>query len=87
MSIINRVIVCALLFLLSSQLNKNLEDHFHVHILNANYQVGLGMAVGQAHLLDDIIALVGVEYLPFLKTDFKHSLSWTRLRALGSLSV
>ncbi|KAG6808451.1 hypothetical protein H0H93_016907, partial [Arthromyces matolae] len=31
--------------------------HFHVHIVNAN-QVGmLGVAVGQAHLLDDIISL------------------------------
>ena len=34
-------------------------DHFHVHIVNANYQAGmLGMTVGQAHLLDDIISLV-----------------------------
>lgn len=33
-------------------------DHFHVHIVNANY-VGLtGMVVGQAHMLDDIISLV-----------------------------
>ena len=34
-------------------------DHFHVHIVNANY-VGLpGMSAGQAHLLDDVISLVG----------------------------
>jgi len=34
-------------------------DHFHVHMVNANYQGNiLGMAVGQAHLLDDIISLV-----------------------------
>lgn len=34
-------------------------DHFHVHIVNANYQAGMiGMTVGQAHLLDDIISLV-----------------------------
>ena len=33
-------------------------DHFHVHIVNANY-VGLpGMSTGQAHLLDDVISLV-----------------------------
>lgn len=36
-------------------------DHFHVHIVNANYQAGMiGMTVGQAHLLDDIISLVGL---------------------------
>ena len=36
-----------------------ITDHFHVHIVNANYQAGmLGMTVGQAHLLDDIISLV-----------------------------
>ena len=34
-------------------------DHFHVHIVNANYHGSMGMAVGQAHLLDDIISLVG----------------------------
>ena len=33
-------------------------DHFHVHIVNAEYQGLLGMTVGQAHLLDDIISLV-----------------------------
>lgn len=33
-------------------------DHFHVHIVNANYHGSMGMAVGQAHLLDDIISLV-----------------------------
>lgn len=33
-------------------------DRFHIHIVNANHLVGFGMAVGQAHLLDDIIFLV-----------------------------
>jgi len=33
-------------------------DHFHVHIVNVNYNGLLGMSVGQAHLLDDIISLV-----------------------------
>jgi len=33
-------------------------DHFHVHIVNVNYDGLLGMSVGQAHLLDDIISLV-----------------------------
>ena len=34
-------------------------DHFHVHIVNVNYEGGLlGMTVGRAHLLDDIISLV-----------------------------
>ncbi|THU97752.1 HIT-like protein [Dendrothele bispora CBS 962.96] len=33
--------------------------HFHVHIVNANYEgAGMGMAVGQAHLLEDVIALL-----------------------------
>jgi hypothetical protein len=33
-------------------------DHFHVHIVNANYLGLVGMFVGQAHMLDDIISLV-----------------------------
>lgn len=33
------------------------SDHFHVHIVNVNNAI-VGMAVGQAHLLDDIISLV-----------------------------
>lgn len=33
-------------------------DHFHVHIVNTNYQGGWGLTIGQAHLLDDIISLV-----------------------------
>ncbi|KAI0728363.1 scavenger mRNA decapping enzyme [Fomitopsis betulina] len=32
--------------------------HFHVHIVNVEYQGLLGMTVGQAHLLDDIISLL-----------------------------
>ncbi|KAF9648371.1 HIT-like protein [Thelephora ganbajun] len=35
--------------------------HFHIHIVNANHPVGLGMAVGQAHLLDDIISLLELD--------------------------
>ena len=35
-------------------------DHFHVHIVNANY-IGLpGMNAGQAHLLEDLISLVSI---------------------------
>ncbi|KAF9077900.1 scavenger mRNA decapping enzyme [Rhodocollybia butyracea] len=35
--------------------------HFHVHVVNANYELsGVGMAVGQAHLLDDVISLLEV---------------------------
>jgi len=33
-------------------------DHFHVHIVNANHLGLMGMTVGQAHMLDDIISLV-----------------------------
>jgi len=35
--------------------------HFHVHIVNTNQTGNLGMAVGQAHLLDDIISLLEME--------------------------
>ncbi|KAJ7588136.1 scavenger mRNA decapping enzyme [Mycena floridula] len=35
--------------------------HFHVHIVHADYEVGLGAAVGQAHLLDDVISLLEVD--------------------------
>ncbi|KAI0938861.1 hypothetical protein AcV5_000448 [Taiwanofungus camphoratus] len=35
--------------------------HFHVHIVNANYQGLLGMTVGQAHLLDDIISMLELD--------------------------
>lgn len=33
-------------------------DHFHVHIVHTGHLGLSGMAVGQAHLLDDIISLV-----------------------------
>ncbi|KAI0746574.1 scavenger mRNA decapping enzyme [Daedaleopsis nitida] len=32
--------------------------HFHVHVVNANYQGLPGMSAGQAHILDDIISLI-----------------------------
>ncbi|KXN83364.1 m7GpppX diphosphatase [Leucoagaricus sp. SymC.cos] len=35
--------------------------HFHVHIVNANYEGLLGMTVGQAHLLDDVISLLEID--------------------------
>ncbi|KAJ7077829.1 scavenger mRNA decapping enzyme [Mycena belliarum] len=35
--------------------------HFHVHIVNANYEAGMGMVVGQAHLLDDVISLLELD--------------------------
>ncbi|OCH87060.1 scavenger mRNA decapping enzyme [Obba rivulosa] len=35
--------------------------HFHVHIVNANYHGLPGMSVGQAHLLDDVIALLELD--------------------------
>jgi len=36
--------------------------HFHVHIVNANYQTSMmGMTVGQAHLLDDVISLLELD--------------------------
>ncbi|TDL27247.1 HIT-like protein [Rickenella mellea] len=35
--------------------------HFHVHIVNANYCGLMGMCVGQAHLLDDVISLLEID--------------------------
>ncbi|KAF7768343.1 hypothetical protein Agabi119p4_7586 [Agaricus bisporus var. burnettii] len=35
--------------------------HFHVHIVNANHQGLMGMSVGQAHILDDIISLLEID--------------------------
>ena len=35
-------------------------DRFHVHIVNANHTGLMGMTVGQAHMLDDIISLVRI---------------------------
>ncbi|KAI9511639.1 scavenger mRNA decapping enzyme [Russula earlei] len=35
--------------------------HFHVHIVNANHTGLLGMTVGQAHILDDIISLLELD--------------------------
>ena len=34
------------------------QDHFHVHIVNANYIGFKGICVGQAHILEDVISLV-----------------------------
>jgi len=36
-------------------------DHFHVHIVNANHFGLMGSAVGQAHMLDDIISLLELD--------------------------
>lgn len=33
-------------------------DHFHVHIVHASQDGMMGMTVGQAHLLEDIISMV-----------------------------
>lgn len=38
--------------------NTFLQDHFHVHVVNANYSDFKGVSAGQAHLLEDIISLV-----------------------------
>ncbi|KAI0251928.1 scavenger mRNA decapping enzyme [Lactifluus subvellereus] len=35
--------------------------HFHVHIVNANHTGLMGMSVGQAHMLDDIISLLELD--------------------------
>ena len=60
-SIINQVIVSCVLphpFHLKFLSPSTTADHFHVHIVNANHTTLMGMTVGQAHMLDDIISLV-----------------------------
>lgn len=37
------------------------SDHFHVHIVNANHTGLMGMTVGHAHMLDDIISLLELD--------------------------
>ncbi len=48
-------------------------DRFHVHIVNANHTSLLGMTVGQAHMLDDIISLVGDSTPSVLHTSLTRS--------------
>ena len=48
-------------------------DHFHVHIVNANHTTFMGMTVGQAHMLDDVISLVRASTLSAFAT--VHSLA------------
>ncbi|KAJ4470480.1 scavenger mRNA decapping enzyme [Lentinula lateritia] len=49
--------------------------HFHVHIVNANYALpGMGMAVGQAHLLEDVIALLKIDSDVFKVMDLTYGL-------------
>ncbi|CAK5273991.1 unnamed protein product [Mycena citricolor] len=35
--------------------------HFHVHIVHAEYEAGMGMSVGQAHLLDDVLSMLDLD--------------------------
>ncbi|GAV99744.1 scavenger mrna decapping enzyme [Lentinula edodes] len=49
--------------------------HFHVHIVNANHALpGMGMAVGQAHLLEDVIALLKINSDVFKVMDLTYGL-------------
>ncbi|EJD36270.1 mRNA decapping enzyme [Auricularia subglabra TFB-10046 SS5] len=48
--------------------------HFHVHIVNANYTGLPGQSVGQAHLLDDIIALLELDGEIFTKLTLSYNL-------------
>jgi len=63
---------------------------FHVHVVNVNYQGGfLGMTVGQAHLLDDVISLLEINSDVFEKMTLSYSLGdqhelLARIRALPS---
>lgn len=67
---------------------KLMTDHFHVHIVNANQTAMMGMAVGQAHLLDDIISLVRLGILAAVcGSNGSNSLRWNPQTVRGSLSV
>jgi hypothetical protein len=46
--------------------------------VNANYEAGTGMSVGQAHLLDDVISLVGIKNITAFYFSEFHSLSLTK---------
>ncbi|KAF9052263.1 scavenger mRNA decapping enzyme [Hymenopellis radicata] len=49
--------------------------HFHVHIANASYEApGFGMAVGQAHLLEDVISLLEISSNIFEKMTLTYGL-------------
>ena len=53
-----------------------IKDHFHVHIVNANF-VGIpGMSVGQAHLLEDLISLVSIR-TPLYNIHILITRNWT----------
>lgn len=45
-------------------LGKLTADHFHVHIVHVAHDMLAGMAVGQAHLLDDVINWVSPLFHP-----------------------
>lgn len=36
-----------------------MADHFHVHIVHVKHEGFAGLTVGQAHMLDSLITLVG----------------------------
>jgi m7GpppX diphosphatase len=36
-------------------------DHFHVHVVHVAHEIMAGMAVGQAHMLDDVVNWVSFE--------------------------
>ncbi|KAG7444378.1 scavenger mRNA decapping enzyme [Guyanagaster necrorhizus] len=70
--------------------------HFHVHIANAGYEgPAFGMAVGQAHLLDDVISLLettaasGIDILEHMTFTYglgeQHGLYRPMIEAQGSL--
>lgn len=45
-------------------------DHFHVHIVNCNYQGNImGLSVGQAHLLDTVISMVSLSLGVYTRVD------------------
>ncbi|KAK0457776.1 scavenger mRNA decapping enzyme [Desarmillaria tabescens] len=70
--------------------------HFHVHIANASYELpGFGMAVGQAHLLEDVISLLetaatsGIDILERMTLTYglgeQHGLYQAMIKAQGDL--
>lgn len=61
LSIISQATVSLLPFRIRSY-SKHTADHFHVHIVTLELTGSANANVGMAHLLDDVIALVSLDY-------------------------
>jgi hypothetical protein len=70
-----------------------LVDHFHVHIAHVSQKSFMGVVVGQAHLLDDVINLVSslIACLVLILKFYVPSCNWIQMKTIqlwnGSLSL